>query len=130
MMNTHVEKTNEYWILDQKCKLLLQEDEIRFAGIINRMGRLVAGGFKKGITPLVDNTELQRLYLELTLRVSMRQEFDDRLGPVKYTASYREKALVLSFLLDSNILLISTSPDISIDKTANKIMRIVGLNGM
>lgn len=128
MMNSQVEKTNEYWVLDQKCKLLLQEDEIRFAGIVNRMGRLVAGGFKKGVMPLVDKDELQKLYLELTLRVSMRHEFDDRLGPVKYSASYREKALVLSFLLDSNILLISTYPGINIDKTASKIMKTIGLN--
>lgn len=127
-MNSQMEKTNEYWILDQKCDMLLQEDEIRFAGIVNRMGTLVAGGFKKGVTPLVDDSELRRLYLELTLRVSMRQEFDDRLGPVKYSASYREKALVLSFLLDSNILLVSTEPSISIDKTAHRIMKIVGLN--
>lgn len=127
-MNSQMEKTNEYFILDQKCKMLLQEDEIRFAGIINRMGRSVAGGSKKGIATLVDDAELQKMYIELALRVSMRQEFDYCLGPVKYCASRREKALVISFPLNSNILLVSAEPGTNIDKVANKIMKIVGLN--
>lgn len=122
-----MEKANEYWALDQKCKLVLQEDDVRFAGIISRMGKIVAGGFKKGTTPFVDDAELQRLYLELALRVSMRQEFDYCLGPVKYSASKREKAILMSFPLDSNILLVSVDPNLQIDKTANKIMKIIGL---
>lgn len=120
------EKTNEYWIFDQKCKMLLQEDEIRFAGLINKMGRLVAGGFKAGITPLEDDAERQKMYMELALRVSMRKDFDYSLGPVKYTASRREKAVVMSFPINSNVLLISAEPNVDIDKTANKIMKIVG----
>ncbi len=120
------EKTNEYWIFDQKCKMLLQEDEIRFAGLVNKMGRLVAGGFKAGITPIEDDAERQKMYMELALRVSMRKDFDYSLGPVKYTASRREKAVVMSFPINSNVLLISAEPNVDIDKTANKIMKIVG----
>lgn len=122
-----MEKTNEYWIYDQKCKKLLEEDEIRFAGLINSMGRLVAGGFKAGINPLEDDPERQKMYMELALRVSMRKEFDYSLGPVKYTASRREKAIMMSFPLDSNVMLVSAEPNADIDKTANKIMKIIGL---
>ena len=122
-----MEKTNEYWIYDQKCKKLLEEDEIRFAGLINSMGRLVAGGFKAGINPLEDDAERQKMYMELALRVSMRKEFDYSLGPVKYTASRREKAIMMSFPLDSNVMLVSAEPNADIDKTANKIMKIIGL---
>ena len=126
-MNMQVEKTSEYWIYDQKCKQLLQYDEIRFAGLINSMGRLVAGGFKLGITPLEDDAERQKMYMELALRVSMRKEFDYSLGPVKYTASRREKIMMMSFPINSNIMLVSTEPDVDIDITAKKIMKIVGL---
>lgn len=126
-MNIQMEKTNEYWIYDQKCKKLLDEDEIRFAGLINSMGRLVAGGFKAGVNPLEDDAERQKMYMELALRVSMRKEFDYSLGPVKYTASRREKAIMMSFPLDSNVMLVSAEPNVDIDKTANKIMKIIGL---
>lgn len=126
-MNIQMEKTNEYWIYDLKCKKLLEEDEIRFAGLINRMGRLVAGGFKAAVNPLEDDTERQKMYMELALRVAMRKEFDYSLGPVKYTASRREKAIMMSFPLDSNVMLVSAEPNVDIDKTANKIMKIIGL---
>jgi len=126
-MNIQMEKTDKYWIYDQKCKKLIDYDEIRFAGLINDMGHLVAGGFKPGISPLEDDAERRKMYMELALRVSMRKDFDYSLGPVKYAASRREKAVVLSFPLNSNVLLVSAEPNVDIDKTANKIIKLVGL---
>jgi len=126
-MSTQKEKPEEYLIFEQKCNLLLQENEIRFAGFINSMGRLVAGGFKEGITPLEDEAERQKMYMELALRVSMRKDFDYSLGPVKYTASRRQKAVMISFPINSSVLLISAEPTVDIDKLANKIMKLLGL---
>ncbi len=123
-----LEKSNESWIFEQKCQALLESAEIRFAGIINQMGKLVAGGYKKGETPVEDAAEQQKMYMELVLRVSMRKEFDYSLGPVKYTVSRREKAVMMSFPLGANVLLVSTIPDVDLDKTAKKIMKHVGLS--
>ncbi len=117
----------EYKIFQQKCDRLLQEDEIRFAGLINGMGRLVAGGFKKGVSPLEDDAERQKMYMELALRVSMRMEFDYSLGKVKYSASRREKSVMMSFPISNNVLLISAEPDVDIDNTAKKVMKMCGL---
>ena len=126
-MSTQKEKTDEYWLFAQKCNNLLQDDEIRFAGCINSMGRLVAGGFKEGITPLEDEAERQKMYMELALRVSMRKDFDYSLGAVKYSASRRQKAVMISFPINSNVLLVSAEPTVDIDEFANKIMKIIGL---
>jgi len=122
-----MEKSNESWLFEQKCQTLLEFAEIRFAGIINQMGNLVAGGYKKGETLLEDAAEQQKMYMELALRVSMRKEFDYSFGPVKYTASRREKAVMISFPLGANVLLVSTIPDVDLDKTTKKIMKHVGL---
>lgn len=127
VMSTQKEKTDEYWLFDQKCNRLLQDDAIRFAGFINSMGRLVAGGFKEGIKPLEDEAERQKMYMELALRVSMRKDFDYSLGPVKYSASRRQKAVMISFPINSNVLLVSAEPTVDIDKFSNKIMKIIGL---
>ena len=126
-MISQKEKANEYWLFDQKCKMLVQEDEIRFAGLVGPTGRLVAGGFKPEITPFEDDAEMQKMYMELALRVSMRKEFDYSLGPVKYSASRREKAVMMSFPINSNVLLISAEPSVDIDRTASKIMKMLGL---
>src|SRR2546427_6590595 len=115
-MSAQKEKAEEYLIFDQKCTLLLQEDEIRFAGFINSMGRLVAGDFKEGIAPIEDEAERQKMYMELALRVSMRKDFDYSLGPVRYAASRRAKAVVMSFPINSNVLLVSAESSVDIDK--------------
>jgi len=121
-----VQKSHEFSIYQQKCDLLLKEEMIRFAGLINHMGRLVAGGFKEGISPLEDEAERRKMYMELALRVSMRMEFDYTLGPVKYSASRREKAVMMSFPLNNNVLLVSTEPSVDIEKFAQKVLKIVG----
>ena len=122
------QKFLEFEKFEQKCDKLLEQDEIRFACLISNMGKLVAGGFKKGITPLEDDAERQKMYMELALRVSMRMEFDYCLGPVKYSASRREKAVMMSFPINNKVLLISAETWVDIEKLAKKIMRIINVS--
>ena len=124
---SQVEKSNEFYPYEEKCQSLLKEPEIRFAGLINHMGHLVAGGMKKGITPLEDEADMRKLYMELILRVSTRKEFDYSLGPVEYSASRREKAVMLSFPIDNKVMLVSAETDVNIDETAKKIKKICGI---
>jgi len=111
----------------QKCEILLQEPEIRFAGLIDSMGHLVAGGMKKGLTPLEDQEDRHKMFMELILRVSTRQEFDSTMGKVKYSASRREKLVVMSFPLEKKVLLVSAKPEVDIDMTAKKIMNLYNI---
>ena len=109
----------------QDCKRLLQEPEIRFAGVINPMGHLIAGGMKEGLTPLEDEEDRRKMYMELVPRVTTRKDFDYALGPVKYSASRREHIVVLSFPLDNMVLMVSAQPDVDFDQTAKKVMKIL-----
>ena len=124
---TQVEKSNEYYVFEQKCQNLLKESDIRFAGLINPMGHMVAGGMKKGLKPLEDDADMRKLYMELILRVSTRQEFDQTLGVVDYSASRREKAVLLSFPIGNKVLLISADANVNIDETAKKVKKIAGI---
>jgi len=124
---SQVEKSNEYYLFDQKCQNLLKEPEIRFAGLISPMGHLVAGGMKKGMKALEDDADMRKLYMELILRVSTRQEFDQSLGEVEYSASRRKNAVVMSFPIDNKVLLVSANTDVDIDVTAKKIKKIAGI---
>ncbi len=125
-MNMLIEKHHEHSFFLDKCERLLDEDKIRFVGVINSMGRLVARDFKDGIIPLEDNEEMQKMYMELALRVCMRKEFDYHLGAVKYCASRREKVVMISFPINNNILLVSAETSVDIDKLGNKILKIIG----
>lgn len=85
-----MERNQELFLYDLKCVRLLREPEITFAGLIDRMGKLVAGGFKHGIVPIEDEAERQKMYSDVVLRASLRKDFDYSLGPVMYSASRRE----------------------------------------
>jgi len=124
---SQLEKSNEYYVFEQKCQNLLKESYIRFAGLINPMGHLVAGGMKKGLKPLEDDADMRKLYMELILRVSTRQEFDQTLGVVYYSASRREKAVLLSFPIGNKVLLVSADANVNIDETAKKVKKIAGI---
>jgi len=124
VMSTVEKIKNAY---QQKCELLLQESEIRFAGLINSMGHLVVGGMKKGLTSLEDEADKRKMFMELVLRVTTRQDFDSSLGKVEYSASRRKKAVMISFPIDNMILLVSAEPNVDIDQTAKKIKKICNI---
>jgi len=107
----------------KQCEKILSEPEIRFVGIISEMGKLLAGGFKKGVIPLEADSERQKLYMELALRVATRREFDSSMGRVKYSASRREKVVVMSFPLKNCILMVAAEPNINIDRLAYRIIQ-------
>ncbi len=115
---------NPQILYQQGCKRLLQEPEIWFAGVISPMGNLIAGGMKEDLAPLEDDEDRRKMYMELILRVTTRKDFDDALGSVKYSASRREHIVVMSFPLDNVVLLVSAQPDVDLDQTAKKVMKI------
>jgi hypothetical protein len=92
------------------------DPSVRFVGLINEKGRLVAGGMAPGIKSLEDTKKDEMLFMELALRVRMRQEFDSELGPVRFALSYRDRVIVLSFPLKNEILLISAEKDLNFSK--------------
>jgi len=118
------ENISQHLIYQKKCDLLFEQPEIRFAGLLDAMGNLLAGGFKDGITPLNDETQKREMCMEVALRTATRRDFDKPLGEVDFAAAKREKVVMISFPLNKNILLISAEPDVDINKTAAKVMKI------
>ena len=111
---------------DEMCRKVLSLDSrIRFCGLINENGRLVAGGMKNGFKSLEDSRDDEMLYMELVLRAKMRKEFDKVLGPVEFAMSYRDKLIIMSFPVDNNILLVSSEKGIDFSKIPFDIIKII-----
>jgi Family of unknown function (DUF6659) len=81
--------------------------KIRFVGIINRMGKLVAGGMRQGINPLENKADSSRLFLGFALRSEMKKDFDVEFGKTIYSFSERDRIKLASFPLNNHILRIS-----------------------
>ena len=108
------------------CTLVQKIDsKIRFAGVINSKGRLVAGGMAPSKKRLGDRKRDEMLYMELALRVKMRSEFDDDLGQVKFSMSFREKLIVMSFPIKDDVLMISMERKTQFEKIAHSILKLV-----
>ena len=113
-------------LYNQKCNQLLEEEEIRFAGIVDKNGQLVTGGFKEGLVPYEnDETKLQSFF-DFVSKASIRKEFDESLGPINYLAARRDKAVLVSFPfpISKILLLISAEPTVNIESLAKKVVEI------
>jgi hypothetical protein len=80
---------------------------VRFVGIINKMGKLVAGGMGEGIKSMEDKEDSSKLYLEFALRNEMHKDFDAQFGKTIYSFSEREKIKLASFPLNDHLLRVS-----------------------
>ena len=108
------------------CTLVQKIDsDIRFVGIINSKGRLVAGGMISSKKRLGDRKGDEMLYMELALRVRMRREFDDDLGKVEFSMSFREKLIVTSFPMENDVLMVSMERKTQFENVAFEILKLV-----
>jgi hypothetical protein len=101
------------------------DPKIRFAGIINERGRLVAGGMKENVEPLENEKDDEMIFMELALRVKMRKEFDKQLGTVNFALASRERALAISFPIGNDILYVVSEPDADYGTLPKKILKII-----
>lgn len=113
-------------IYEENCDRLLEEDEIRFAGIVSDAGKILSGGFKEGLTPLERDPSKLQSFMEFVSKVSLPKEYDASLGPINYLAARRDNAVLISFPFPVSriLLLISADPSVDIEKLAKKIVEI------
>jgi hypothetical protein len=87
-------------------------DDIRYAGVVDDSGLLIAGGMRKGFDSIVDQNN-EELYLAQTaLRKSMRQRFDNTMGKSRFAHVERENISILTFYMNKNIVLITLEPNV------------------
>jgi hypothetical protein len=117
--------------LEFLCQRLCRESKIRFCGIVNSLGRIITGGFIDGIQP-IDNEGLRdMLYIQSTLELSMKGEFDDYLGSVNYIATYRDNvAIIIIPMLQKCHLLMSVERNADIEEIIKKVTNLFNCNGI
>ncbi len=113
--------------LEKICQKINKLDPLmRSARIINNRGHQDAGGTKKGLLSLEAQKQDEMMFMELSLRVRMRHEFDKEFGIVHFSMSYRDKVIVMSFpLTNDDVLLVSCEKEIDFGKVCFKILKIV-----
>jgi hypothetical protein len=94
---------------------------IRFIGIITKMGTMIAGGMRKDLQSIEGKNDSAKLYLQFALRSELRKDFDSAFGKAIYSIIEREKIKFASFpLADYDHVLI-----ISLEKKEIEHFRII-----
>jgi len=70
----------------------------------------LVGGYKQGTCYTLTDEEHQPLCTELASRVTTRKKFNSLLGHVKYSASRRERVVILSFPIYDKVVMIIAEP--------------------
>ena len=102
--------------LEQSCKKVLEIPKIRFVGVLNNMGRKIAGSFRSGITSYLEDKEDQMMYVQLTFEYLMRKDFDIKLGPIDYIVSQLSKVTLISIPNRDYLVLISADRGVDIQE--------------
>jgi hypothetical protein len=123
-MNQH---PNEIEAFNKKCNLLLEEPLVRFVGVINKMGRQIAGGYNKNVTPLVDEED-HKISLEHALEIMITKDLDDSLGAIESIVTRRKKVTMITIPLENFSLLISTEKNANSEKIVKKSSKLFNFN--
>ena len=109
---------------EKECQDLLKLDGIRFVGVINHLGNLVAGGFKENVEPFETEEKCRMMYMQMVLEISMRKDFDRALGKIDYITSKRKNAVMVSIPFGEKLILISSIPSVSPEEIVVQAKRV------
>ena len=121
------QQPNKNKIFDQKCKLFLDENAVRFVGVINNMGRQVAGGYRDTITPLVDEEE-HKISLEHALEIFLTKDLDESLGSIDSIVTRRKKVTMITIPMENFSLLISAERNSNTEKIVEKASKLFDMS--
>jgi hypothetical protein len=89
---------------------------------LDGLGTLLAGGYKPGTCSRLSDEQHQTICIELASRVTKRKKFNSELGNVKYSASRRDRVVIMSFPISDMVVMILAEPHINIDRFAFRIL--------
>ena len=76
------------------CKQTQQLDNsIRFVGIANGLGSLIATAYRNGLTPLMNEQETSHYGIQAVLRATIREEFESKIGRLEYSIGKYERLI-------------------------------------
>lgn len=69
------------------------DDLIRFVGIANGMGTLLATSYREQLQPLMDEDETRLYSMQAVLRAELREDFQKNMGTLIYSVGKYDKLL-------------------------------------
>jgi hypothetical protein len=94
------------------CKTIFKMDRrIRYVAILNEFGKVMAGGQRRGVTPLEPKSEELRLMAHLITMSGLRDSWDAYFGKTLANIIRREYVTIAIFPFTNFIAVVSAEPD-------------------
>ena len=107
---------------ESTSKHILSLPEIRFVGVINNMGNLVVGDYKKGIVPIAE-IDQYKMCMEHALELFMKKDLDGTLGSLDYIVSKRKNVAIITIPVRDYLVLISAESGAKIEPIIDEIIQ-------
>lgn len=101
--------------------ILAISPHIRYAGIINKFGRTLAGGLRKGVVPLLKPDEARNEHFIEATRYQLRKSFEKSIGIEEYTLTENEKVKILTLSSEEYFYYITMDKETS----TNEVIKII-----
>ncbi len=104
---------------------LKSHSKIRFVGVLDSRGHLIAQKNRDVSTALLSTDEFKMLLYYTSERRNRLQNLQHKLGKVKDDITNYENASIITFILDKNLFLISTDPNSNNSKITSNLWKII-----
>src|SRR5918992_1072448 len=106
----------------QKChNILAISPRIRYAGIMNKFGRTLAGGLRKGVVPLLKPDEARNEHFIEATRNQLRKNFEKSIGQELYTLTENEKVKIITMSSEEYFYYVTVDKE----TPTNEVMKII-----
>ena len=106
----------------QECSnILAVSPRIRYAGIINKFGRTLAGGLRKGVVPLLKPDEARNEHFIEATRNQLRKNFEKSIGQELYTLTENEKVKIITMSSEEYFYYVTVDKE----TPTNEVMKII-----
>ena len=112
---------------EPRCIEVQHQDGVRFAAIIDKEGKKIAGGFREGVVPYEEDENRLHDFYKPAVDLSFQHDhLSTSLGALNYIASRRNKVVLISFPfpISQKILLVSAEPGLDIERLAENVVKI------
>ena len=109
-------------VYKQECSnILAVSPRIRYAGIINKFGRTLAGGLRKGVVPLLKPDEARNEHFIEATRNQLRKNFEKSIGQEVYTLTENEKVKIITMSSEEYFYYVTVDKE----TPTNEVMKII-----
>jgi len=112
--------------LESFCKGVLSKDHfIRFAGMSNHFGHLIATAYRESLVPLMTHEDTSRYAVQAAIRAATRETFETKIGELQFSISRYGRLVMATIPIKSSgknkfLLLLSFDVDAEADSIINK----------